>query len=126
MREKSLNEELIAKLEAKQTVREQPFRSDKPIIGPLIAWFRTMWNSVATRWYVLPLVQQQNEFNALVVAYVRDTLEEMDQRLVDLDRDQTLLTRNVAELSYRLIRLDQLLTSVEAQLRGEDTDPRKA
>jgi vacuolar-type H+-ATPase subunit I/STV1 len=128
-----LNEELIAELGAKQTIREQPFRSNKPIIGPLIAWFRTMWNSVATRWYVLPLVQQQNEFNALVVAYVRDTLEEvdqrleeMDQRLIDLDRDQTLLTRSVAELSYRLIRLDQLLTSVEAQLRGEDADPRKA
>jgi hypothetical protein len=123
-----LNEELIAKLEAKQTVREQPFRSDKPIIGPLIAWFRTVWNSISTRWYVLPLLQQQNAFNALVAASLRDMnecLEEMDRRLIDLDRDQTVLTRNVAESSYRLIRLDQLLTSTEAQLRGEDTDPRK-
>lgn len=125
MREKSLNEELIAKLEAKQTVREQPFRSDKPIIGPLIAWFRTVWNSISTRWYVLPLLQQQNAFNALVAASLRDMnecLEEMDRRVIDLDRDQTVLTRNVAELSYRLIHLDRLLTAIEAQLQGQSTD----
>ena len=122
-----MSEDLITELRAKQTIREQPFRSDKPIIGPIIVWLRTVWNNISTRWYVLPLLQQQNEFNASVVAllaaHLRDVgerLEEIDERLIDLDRDQTTLTRNVAELSYRLIRLDQSSTDVEARRRDRD------
>lgn len=124
---------LIAELEAKQTIREQPFHSDKPIVGPLIAWFRTVWNGISTRWYALPLIQQQNAFNALVAASLRDLserleehLEEIDGRLIDQDRDQTALTRHVAELSYRLVHLERLLTSVEAQLKARDTDSHNA
>jgi len=44
-------------------LREQPFYSDKPVLGRLIVWFRTLWNNVATRWYVLPLIQQQTAIN---------------------------------------------------------------
>jgi hypothetical protein len=121
-----LTKGLIAELEARQTVREQPFDSRKPIVGPLIAWFRGMWNNVSTRWYVLPLLQQQNEFNTLLVSYLRDTLEEMDQRLIDLDRDQTALTRTVSEMSYQLVHLERLLTSVEAQVKARDTDSHDA
>ncbi len=113
-----LSEELIADLEARQTIREQPFRSDKPIVGPLIAWFRTVWNSVSARWYVLPLMQQQNEFNEAVVSHLR----EMDERLIELDRDQTALTRNVAELSYQLVRLNRQLGSIEALLQSRAMD----
>ena len=123
-----MNEDLIAELEARQTICERPFRSDVPIVGPLIAWFRTAWNSVSTRWFVLPLLQQQNEFNALMVAYLRrleraldERLRMLDERLVDLDRDQTSLTRNVAELTYQLIRMNRLLITIETQLKGQDT-----
>jgi len=137
-----LNEDLIAELEARQTIRERPFRSDVPIVGPLIAWFRTAWNSVSTRWFVLPLLQQQNEFNALMVAYLRrleralderlrmsderlrtldERLRTLDERLINLDRDQTSLTRNVAELTYQLIRMNRLLITIETQLKGQDT-----
>jgi septal ring factor EnvC (AmiA/AmiB activator) len=124
-----LNEDLTAKLEVKQTIREQPFRSDKPIIGRFIAWFRAAWNSVSTRWYVLPLLQQQNEFNALVVSHLRETesqLDEIDRRLIDLDRDHTSLTRDVAELTYQLIHTNRLLTAIEAQLQDRDIDLHEA
>jgi len=117
-----LNEDLTAELEAKQTIREQPFRSDMPIIGRFIAWFRAVWNSVSTRWYVLPLLRQQNEFNALVVSHLR----EMDRRLLDLDRDHTSLTRNVAELTYQIIHMNRLLTAIEAELQNRDVDIPKA
>jgi hypothetical protein len=119
-----LNEESIAKLEANQTIYEQPFRSNVPIVGRFIAWFRATWNSVSTRWYVLPLLRQQNEFNALVVSHLREgekQLDEMDGRLIDLDRDHTLLTRNVAELTYQLMRMNRLLTAIEARLQDRDT-----
>jgi hypothetical protein len=124
-----LNEELIAELEAKRTIREQPFRSDMPIIGRCIAWFRAAWNSVSTRWYVLPLLQQQNEFNALVVSHLRETerqLDEIDRRLIDLDRDHTSLTRDVAELTYQLIHMNRLLTAIEAQLHDRNIDLHEA
>jgi hypothetical protein len=124
-----LNEELIAELEAKRTIREEPFRSDKPIVGRFIAWFRTAWNSISTRWYVLPLLQQQNEFNALVVSHLRETerqLDEIDRRLIDLDRDHTSLTRDVAELTYQLIHMNRLLTAIEAQLHDRNIDLHEA
>ena len=41
-----------------------------PVFGPLIARLRAAWNSVSTKWYVRPLLQQQNEFNELVVAAI--------------------------------------------------------
>ena len=124
-----MNEELIAELEAKRTIREEPFRSDKPIVGRFIAWFRTAWNSISTRWYVLPLLQQQNEFNALVVSHLRETerqLDEIDRRLIDLDRDHTSLTRDVAELTYQLIHMNRLLTAIEAQLHDRNIDLHEA
>jgi hypothetical protein len=98
-------EELISDLEARKTVQERPFRSDKPLVGPLIAWFRTAWNSVSTRWYVLPLLQQQNLYNESVAVH----LEELNQRLIVLDREQTALVRDMAELTYQYARLRKQL-----------------
>lgn len=128
-----MNKDLIAELETRRMIHEQPFHSDKPIIGPLIARFRAAWNSISTRWYVLPMLQQQNEFNVLLVsclrqmeAAVEERLSEMDERLIDLDRDQTSLTRNVAELTYQLVRMNRLLVAVEAQSQGRDTDVHEA
>ena len=116
-----MNENLIAELEARRTIHEPPFRSDKPIIGPLIAWFRAAWNSVSTRWYVLPMLRQQNEFNVLLVSCLHkmeERLGETDERLIDLDQDQTSLTRNVAELTYQLVRMNRLLAAIETQLNS--------
>jgi ATP-dependent helicase/DNAse subunit B len=105
-----LNEDLIAELEARQTIREQPFRSDKPIVGPLVAWFRTVWNSISTRWYVLPLLQQQNRFNHAVTRATQalvERLDELDQRVIASDRDATQWARTVAEDEYRLRQLEK-------------------
>ncbi len=49
----------------------QPFTSKLPLIGPVIVWFRSAWNSVSTRWYLAPLLQQQSEFNYLVTHELR-------------------------------------------------------
>jgi hypothetical protein len=131
-----LNKELIAELEARQTIREQSFQSSVPIIGPLISWFRATWNSISTRWYVLPLAQQQSEFNALLVSYLqrmeaavnaqlsemRELLNEADARTIGTDQDQTQLTRNVAELSYQLTHLIRLSEEMNATLKGPEDD----
>jgi GT2 family glycosyltransferase len=114
----TVSEDPVDELEATGTIHEQPFRSNKPIIGPFIAWFRTVWNSVSTRWYVVPMVEQQNAFNRAVVSHV----QEMSGRLIAADRDQTALTRNIAELRYQVIDLDRRLADLEARSRSLEAD----
>lgn len=99
-------------LQQKAWGREQPFRSAIPLFGPLIARLRDAWNSVATKWYVRPVVAQQNRFNALVLQYLSDYQE----RLLAQDSDHDALRYSVAELSHQLARLDKQLTRVEERL----------
>jgi predicted nuclease with TOPRIM domain len=96
----------------KAELQEQPFRSDAPLVGPLIARVREAWNSVATRWYVRALVQQQNQFNRLVA----QRLAEQDERLIEQDREQTQLIHDLAELTAQLAQANRLLSSIDQRL----------
>lgn len=103
---------LIDSLYARATLREHVFVSHVPIIGPLIARFRALWNSVSTRWYVLPLTAQQSEFNTLIAQALEEMqaamedqrvrLEEMQANLIALDRQLTALTRRMAIVERQL------------------------
>ncbi|MFN8483724.1 MAG: hypothetical protein U0768_11860 [Anaerolineae bacterium] len=75
-------------LERQAAVFERPFLSQVPVLGPAIAGVREGWNSVSTKWYVRPMLQQQNEFNLAVVRLLGD------------------LTRQVAALEERLAALE--------------------
>ncbi len=44
-------------------LQERPFTSRGAVFGRLIVAVRSLWNSVSTKWYVRPLVQQQTVFN---------------------------------------------------------------
>ncbi len=82
---------------AEWQVRERPFVSQAPIAGPLIARFREAWNSVSTKWYVRPIVEQQNEINRRLVAeiqrqqaeieWLRQELTAAHETLAALDRE---------------------------------------
>jgi len=85
----------LANLEARMIVREQPFTSQVPVFGPLIVWARTWWNWMSTKWYVLPLVQQQNEFNRATVQNLREILGTVES-----------LSRSVRQSQLRLARLE--------------------
>ncbi len=85
-------------LSEKAQLQPQPFQSRMPIIGPLIAWFRTAWNNVAARWYVQAVVEQQNRFNLLVV----EQLQTIEARLIEQDRLQTELIHQLAELTAKV------------------------
>ena len=82
-------------------VREQPFTSETPLLGPLIVWFRNAWNSVAAKWYVRGILQQQNNRNRELAGQLRQA----EARLAELDRNNQALTREVAELSAQVARL---------------------
>ncbi len=98
-------------LREKQALSEVAFVSDVPIIGGFIVWFRTRWNNVAARWYVRPLIEQQNAFNAELVTALEsltetifERIEVLEENSINLDRDLVTLTRDLAETRYQLIR----------------------
>ncbi len=99
-------------LEDKATVQERPFVSNTPLIGPLLVRFREAWLSVAARWFVRAMVQQQNEFNILVVHRLRD----IDSRLIAQDREDTLLRHDLAEVTAQLAHNRRLLEALDERL----------
>ncbi len=109
------------------TLRPQPFVSHAPIVGPLIVWLRTAWNSVATKWYVQPLVEQQNRFNAAVAEELRRIADEQNRRQRLIESQAALLDRQAALLSQLAVRqplvgraMAGLAAEVEAMRTGVD------
>ena len=66
------------------TLQEQPFSSRVPVLGTLIVAVRTLWSSVATKWFVRPLVHQQNVFNAEVVSYLEGQSLDLAENIGEL------------------------------------------
>lgn len=110
-------------LQEKAVVQERPFTSHTPVVGSLIAWFRTQWNNISTTWYVQPMRQQQNEFNLLMVQTLQDlgqqmqaSMEDLDNRLVAQDRDLVANTRHMAELTMQIKQMNHFLSSIDQRL----------
>ena len=106
----------------KSQVKERPFTSSTSVIGPLLVRFREAWNSIATKWYVRPLLQQQNSFNQLVVSQ----LHEHDQWFILQDHEQTELATDLAQLSTHLGQLSRRLQTLEEQLAHLETQQSKS
>lgn len=104
-------ERLVADLESRWLVREQPFVSRAPLIGRLIAAFRSTWNSVSTRWYVLPLLQQQVEFNGAVARAVAALAREISAQKTGSLAAPAIIGERLVALEERLQRLEDAQTS---------------
>ncbi len=97
-------------------VEERPFSSHVPVIGPIIAWLRTIWNDVSTKWFVRLILQQQNEVNRILAQ--RQTIQEQilhnqSQLLQEIDRDQTIVLTQLLEITQQLDRIEARLGSLE-------------
>lgn len=126
----------FADLQARAVVVEKPFISHMPVLGPLIAFVRRTWNSVATRWFVLPMVQQQNEFNQLVVDALRRSLtasaqlgsrlEDVDARMQEADarlgEAQAKMDETKRYLDARVREAEQHLEQLDLRLISSDRD----
>lgn len=115
-REGSSWADLLGQLHQLQVIRERPARSRLPVVGRLLSALRRPWNQAVTAAYVLPMVHQQTEFNALVVAL----LDEVTQyRLSGLGRLDEVLVEYLREAARELGELAQevqrLRTLVEEQ-----------
>lgn len=95
----------MVELETKMQVRERPFVSNAPVVGPLIVGLRSLWNWMSTKWYVLPLLQQQNEFNRDVALALREMVNSID-----------VLARATQDLQ---LRLGDAVSSADTGREGE-------
>ncbi len=86
---------LLAATEATALLHEHQFHSRLPLVGKL----RRAWNSVATRWYVLPVLHQQTRFNqathASLVALRQQIEVETQVALLETQLRQALLCYRV-------------------------------
>ena len=116
---------LKQQIETTSQIQERPFTSNAPLIAPLIIWFRRQWNNLSTTWYVRPLLQQQNEFNHLLTRYLDELTAvdaELNGRLIAADQDQIDLSRQLAELTYAVNRMNQRLAAIEAKLNAAEPE----
>ncbi|HEY3079113.1 MAG TPA: glycosyltransferase family 2 protein [Chloroflexota bacterium] len=105
-------------------VEPRPFRSDVPGVGGAIAAARTAWNWVSTRWYLAPILEQQNRLNAELV----EALERLDARLARLEQGEEVqaswlveIDRDLLALARRVAELDQ--GALTPTPRPKDVDP---
>lgn len=120
---------ILEQLKEKWRLQERPFVSHVPIIGPIIVRFREVWNSIATKWFVRPLIQQQNELNWLMVrglqeleesiSRLQDLASELDARAIDSDHEATSTARKVGELTCAVVHLEERIAELEALLEEE-------
>ena len=90
----SLNR-LMIDLMARKPLHEHPFSSNVPLIGPFIVAFRRAWNWLSTRWYVLPIMQQQAELNRQMMLVLNELVQrhELDARRIT-ELETHLLEKN--------------------------------
>ena len=91
----SLNQ-LMINLLAQEPLHEQPFTSTAPLVGPLIVALRRAWNWMSTRWYVLPIMNQQAETNHKMILLLNELVQQHE-----------LDTQRIAELEARLAQLNE-------------------
>lgn len=100
---------LLKEASERWRVKELPFTSSAPVVGSLIALFRSAWNSVAAKWHVRRILLQQNDYNQTVFRMLQE-LSEVAERL---ERSNRALRDQVTSLEDRLRML-------EAQANGSD------
>lgn len=109
----------IEALKQKWEVQEHSFVSHTPVIGPLIVALRTAWNKVATKWYVTPLLRQQNEFNAHTVQqFIQqwNLMEHQQAWLIAQGQEQDELVHDLGEIGIQIRQLQQQLTELSDRL----------
>jgi hypothetical protein len=136
-----------SRLASSARIVERPFVSNVPIVGPWIVRLRVVWNWMSTTWYVRPLIEQQNAFNAAVVDSLGDLqrlsqenlagirelrvmidrldvcLQATGQAATAADRSGTRLNREVASLQLRLQRLEAQLGVATTDALAGDEEP---
>lgn len=86
----SISPELL-ELESTQYLKEPEPESPRAVIGPLLIHLRKLFRSVILKWYTVPLLQKQNQFNGAAALLIRQLIEE-----------NQMLRGEIAELSRQV------------------------
>ena len=112
---------LLVKARTRVRIEPQPFHSGIPVLGPLIAWFRSAWNQVATKWFVLPLVEQQNAYNQVLLQALEQAVQDRDRLVATLIEYNRESGRELGELAEEVRQLRARLAAGEAD-SDQDAD----
>lgn len=85
-------------LKAKEFVEEPVPVSPRPVVGRLLIFGRKVAFHLGFKWYMRPLLQQQNEFNQAVSTLAQDLAHRQDEIVRQLES----LGRRLAEIERRL------------------------
>ncbi len=91
---------------------ERPFSSSIPVLGPLVVGIRNAWNSVAAKWYVRPIVEQQNDFNRLFA----ELIDHFNTQLVEGDREISDINHDIAEINAMLTAMNRTIQDLSERL----------
>jgi hypothetical protein len=100
-------------------LKERPFSSSVPIFGGLIVGIRRAWNSVAAKWYVRPIVEQQNQYNRLFA----ELIDNFNTQLVEDARESSEVSHDIAELTALMTSINSSLQSLEERLSDLEQKP---
>ena len=79
------------------TLKEGEFKSEAPLIGPIIVMIRKAWNWMSTRWYVLPILIQQSTINSELVIYLIKSAQAQEKQAEHIMQ----LEKRIAELEQK-------------------------
>jgi hypothetical protein len=89
----------LAELTSKEFIQEPMAVSPRPVVGRALVFARKAMFHLFFKWYMRPVLEQQNAFNQTVGRLVQDLvqaeerlarqLREMEARLTALERDRT-------------------------------------
>ena len=88
----------IVELTSKEYIREPINVSPRPVIGPLLVFVRKAIFHLFMKWYLRPVVEQQNDFNQTASRLVQDLVQSQEK-----------LARQLRELDARLLALEKRL-----------------
>ena len=81
------------------------FHSEAPLFGPLITTLRNGWHSIAGKWALQHIIDQQNGFNLI-----------SSQQLLALETEQDELRHEVAHLTAQLQSVQRQLQDLQARV----------
>lgn len=86
----------LVELTSKEYIQEPVALSPRPVLGRWIVFFRKAFYHLFLKWYMRPVLEQQNAFNQTAGRLIQDLvqgqeklgrqLREMDARLIALER----------------------------------------
>ena len=107
----------LQEAQALTEIREQPFRSNVPVIGRWIAAFRQAFNRISTEWYVRPMFRQQSRVNSLLwhaMVQSRQQQHDLQQRsTLALTESLSGQAQEISELSQEVERMKRRVAELE-------------